>query len=79
MKKIEPAKKTTPSAPGPTSCTNPGNGPMKKHADPMAKPTAIQRSQAVLAKRPVRDGQRMADQDGTRIHREASCGYGRAR
>jgi hypothetical protein len=43
------AKKTRPSAPGPTSCTNPGNGPIKKHADPTAKPPAIQRSQAALS------------------------------
>jgi len=49
VKKIEPAKKTTPSAPGPTSCTKPGNGPMKKQADPTAKPAAIQRSQTALA------------------------------
>src|SRR5215208_5686626 len=39
VKKIEPAKKTTPSAPGPTRSTNPGNGPTKKHTDPAAKPT----------------------------------------
>ena len=49
MKKIEPAKKTTPSAPGPTNWTNPGNGPMKKHRDPTANPAAIQRSQAALS------------------------------
>jgi hypothetical protein len=46
---MEPAKKTTPSAPDPTSCTNPGNGPMKKQADPMAKPAAIHRSHAARA------------------------------
>jgi hypothetical protein len=46
VKNTEPAKKTTPSAPAPTSCTNPGNGPMKKQADPTANATAIERSQA---------------------------------
>ncbi len=46
VKKIEPAKKTTASAPTPTSSTNPGNGPMKKQSEPTAKPTAIARSQA---------------------------------
>ena len=46
VKKIEPAKNTAPSAPGPTSCTNPGNGATTKHTDPTAKPMAIHRSQA---------------------------------
>jgi hypothetical protein len=44
VKKTEPAKNTTPSAPAPTSWTKPGKGPMKKHADPTANPAAIQRS-----------------------------------
>jgi hypothetical protein len=36
VKKIEPTKKTIPSAPDPTSCSNPGNGPMKKQVEPIA-------------------------------------------
>ena len=48
VKKIEPAKKTTASAPTPTSSTKPGKGPMKKHSEPTAKPSAIARSQATL-------------------------------
>src|SRR5215211_9087417 len=43
VKKIEPAKKTALSAPGPTSCAKPGNGPMKKHA---ARPRIRRRSSA---------------------------------
>jgi hypothetical protein len=39
-------KNTAPSAPDPTSSTKPGNGPMRKQADPMAKPSAMARSQA---------------------------------
>ena len=41
VKKIEPTKKTSPSAPEPTSSTNPGNGPRKKQVDPMANRTPI--------------------------------------
>lgn len=44
VKNTEPAKNTTPSAPWPTSWTTPGKGPMKKQAEPIAKPAAIQRS-----------------------------------
>ena len=58
VKNTEPAKKTTPSAPAPTSWTKPGKGPMKKQADPAANPTAI-RSQAAAwpaaGRRPARD------------------------
>ena len=43
VKNTEPAKNTTPSAPAPTSWTNPGNGPTKKQAAPTANPMAIQR------------------------------------
>ena len=49
VKQTEPAKNTTPSAPAPTSCTNPGKGPTRKQAEPTAKPMAIQRSQATRA------------------------------
>src|SRR5262245_20061055 len=41
VKKIEPTKKTSPSAPEPTSCSNPGNGPTKKHVEPIANRTPI--------------------------------------
>ena len=61
VKNTEPAKKTTPSAPAPTSWTKPGNGPMKKHAEPIAKPIAIQRSQTTPVDWPRGDGQRVAD------------------
>jgi hypothetical protein len=37
MKKIEPTRKTIPSTLDPTSSTNPGNGPTRKHGDPIAK------------------------------------------
>lgn len=49
VKNTEPAKNTAPSAPAPTSWTNPGKGPMKKQAEPTAKPIAIQQSQAARA------------------------------
>jgi hypothetical protein len=49
VKKIEPAKKTAASVPSPTSWTKPGNGPTKKHTEPIAKPAAIQRSQSTVA------------------------------
>src|SRR4030095_16783813 len=41
VKKIEPTKKTIPSAPEPTSCSKPGRGPTKKHAAPIANRTPI--------------------------------------
>jgi len=41
VKKIEPTKKTIPSSPEPTSCSNPGNGPTKKHVEPIANSTPI--------------------------------------
>jgi hypothetical protein len=41
VKKIEPTKKTIPSAPEPTSCSKPGKGPMRKHAEPIANRTPI--------------------------------------
>ncbi|TML12092.1 MAG: hypothetical protein E6G31_10300, partial [Actinobacteria bacterium] len=41
MKKIEPTKKTIPSAPEPTSCSKPGNGPTRKHVDPIANRAPI--------------------------------------
>jgi hypothetical protein len=43
VKKIEPAKKTAASASEPTSSTKPGSGPTRKHAEPIAKRTPIQR------------------------------------
>jgi hypothetical protein len=41
VKKIEPTKNTSPSTTAPTSSTNPGNGPTKKHVEPTAKRTPI--------------------------------------
>jgi hypothetical protein len=41
VKKIDPTKNTMPSTPEPTSCTKPGNGPIRKQADPKAKSTPI--------------------------------------
>ena len=41
VKKIEPTKKTIPSAPEPTSCSKPGNGPTRKHVEPIANRTPI--------------------------------------
>ena len=35
VKKSEPAKNTAASAPAPTSCTKPGNGPIAKQAEPI--------------------------------------------
>jgi len=49
VKNTEPTKNTMLSAPWPTSWTNPGNGPMRKQADPIAKPAAIQPSQSTRA------------------------------
>src|SRR5262245_56403278 len=37
VKKIEPTKKTIPSISDPTSSTSPGNGPTRKHVEPIAK------------------------------------------
>jgi hypothetical protein len=42
VKKTEPAKKTAASTSEPTSSTKPGNGPTRKHAEPIAKSTPIQ-------------------------------------
>src|SRR5690348_3674230 len=44
VKKIEPTKKVTPTAVAPTNCAYPGNGPTRKHADPIANSRAIHRS-----------------------------------
>src|SRR5262245_51469343 len=41
VKKIDPTKNVIPSAPEPTSCSKPGNGPTKKHVDPIANRTPI--------------------------------------
>ena len=41
VKNSEPAKNTAASAPAPTSCTKPGNGPIAKQAEPMMNSTAI--------------------------------------
>ena len=41
VKNSEPAKNTAASVAAPTSCTNPGNGPKAKHAEPMMNSTAI--------------------------------------
>jgi hypothetical protein len=41
VKKSEPTKKTTPSISEPTSSTSPGNGPTRKHVEPMANRTPI--------------------------------------
>jgi hypothetical protein len=47
VNRIEPTKNVTPSAEAPTSCTYPGNGPIRKHADPRAKKSAIQRRRVI--------------------------------
>ena len=52
VKRIEPTKKITASAPAPTSSTTPGNGPMTKHTEPSANPAAIARSQPASASGP---------------------------
>src|SRR5262249_44654238 len=39
VKKIEPTKNTSPSTREPTSSTKPGNGPTRKHVEPIAKRT----------------------------------------
>jgi hypothetical protein len=44
VKRIEPMKKVTASASAPTSSAYPGNGPIRKHADPAPKSSPIQRS-----------------------------------
>ena len=41
VKKIEPTKKTRPSIREPTSSTKPGNGPTRKHVEPIPKSTPI--------------------------------------
>ncbi len=41
MKKIEPTKKTVPSAAEPTRSMNPGNGPTRKQTEPIANRTPI--------------------------------------
>jgi hypothetical protein len=41
VKKIDPTKNTIPSTVDPTSSTNPGNGPTKKHVEPTAKRAPI--------------------------------------
>ena len=41
VKNSEPAKNTAASAPAPTRCTKPGNGPTTKHAEPTANSTPI--------------------------------------
>src|SRR4051794_28712988 len=41
VKKIDPTKNTRASTVEPTHSTNPGNGPTKKHAEPMANSTPI--------------------------------------
>src|SRR5512132_224580 len=43
----EPAKNVAASAPGPTSSTYPGNGPIRKHSDPAANSSDIQRSRLI--------------------------------
>ena len=62
VKKIGAREEDNTVGPGPTSCTKPGNGPMKKQADPTAKPAAIKRSQPPCrtagGQRPVNDRSR---------------------
>jgi len=41
VKKIEPTKKTTPSAAEPTHSTKPGKGATRKQVEPIANRTAI--------------------------------------
>jgi hypothetical protein len=41
VKKTDPTKKTSASVPDPTSSTKPGNGPIRKQSDPIAKRTPI--------------------------------------
>jgi hypothetical protein len=51
---MEPTKNVTASVLSPTRLTNPGNGPMRKHVDPLAKKSAIQRSRLMGSRRSAR-------------------------
>src|SRR5512132_1957655 len=62
VKKIEPTKKTIPSAPEPTSCSKPGNGPTNKHVEPTANRTPIHHDARRGAHQtPVRPGRESLD------------------
>jgi hypothetical protein len=63
VKKIEPTKKTSPSTPEPTNCSKPGNGPMKKHVEPIANSTPIHHDARLGAHQtPLRSGRESLDE-----------------
>src|SRR5262245_63236726 len=75
VKKIDPTKKTAPSAAEPTSSTKPGIGPTRKQAEPIANSTPIHH-EALRGAHQTPSWRSRPRSEERRVGKEGRCGWG---